>query len=242
MIPSIDFLPATYHVQRQRDHKARWRRVMVFLFLALVVLGTWQQRRLRFKLETRRDELQAKAQGLMQSLPAKSKVTQELNDLETKARLLTSLELRVPVTQLLFAVTKSLPELVSLSDCQAESGLMEISSAAAPAIKPAAIKKEKPPPFEADLAELQQTTSRSTMLLTLNGIAPDDEAISRYLIALRETKLFERVTLAFTGQHRVLDENWRNFQIRLQVRQPQTWLDRKTTANQRVVHSSGAAR
>ncbi len=74
-------------------------------------------------------------------------------------------------------------------------------------------------------------------MLTLSGIAPDDLAISKYLVALRETKLFERVTLAFTGQHQVRDENWRNFQIKLQVRQPATWLDRAPAANPRVVQT-----
>ncbi len=237
MVPSIDFLPATYHLQRQREHKTLWRRMMVFFFLALAVLGTWQQRQIRHKLEVRRDELQSKAQGLMQAVPAKSKVTQELKDLETKSQLLTTLELRVPMTRVLSAVTKSLPELVSLNECQAEAGLMETSGATAPAIASAPISKEKPPPFEADLTELCNATSRSTTMLTLSGIAPDDLAISKYLVALRETKLFERVTLAFTGQHQVRDENWRNFQIKLQVRQPATWLDRAPAANPRVVQT-----
>ena len=241
MVPSIDFLPATYHLQRQREHKTLWRRMMVFFFLALAVLGTWQQRQIRHKLETRREELQAKAQGLMQAVPAKSKVTQELKDLETKSLLLTTLELRVPMTRVLSAVTKSLPELVSLNECQAEAGLMDLSGAVLPAAIPAQISKEKPPPFEADLTELRNATSRSATMLTLSGIAPDDLAISKYLVALRDTKLFERVTLAFTGQHQVRGENWRNFQIKLQVKKPETWLDRLPTANPRVVQTQGGA-
>ena len=239
MVPSIDFLPATYHLQRQREHKTLWRRMMVFFFLALSVLGTWQQRQLCRKLELRRDELQAKAQGLMQAMPAKSKVTQELKDLETKSLLLTTLELRVPMTRVLSAVTKSLPEMVSLNECQAEAGLIEISGAALAAAIPAQISKEKPPPFEADLEELRNATSRSATMLTLSGIAPDDLAISKYLVGLRDTKLFERVTLAFTGQHQVRGENWRNFQIKLQVKKPETWLDRMPAANPRVVQSQG---
>ena len=241
MVPSIDFLPATYHLQRQREHKTLWRRMMVFFFLALSVLGTWQQRQLCRKLETRRDELQAKAQGLMQAMPAKSKVTQELKDLETKSLLLTTLELRVPMTRVLSAVTKSLPEMVSLSECQAEAGLMESSGTTLPAIGSAPVSKEKPPPFESDLTELCNATSRSATMLTLGGIAPDDLAISKYLVALRDTKLFERVTLAFTGQHQVRGENWRNFQIKLQVKKPETWLDRMQAANPRVVQTQGGA-
>ncbi len=239
MVPSIDFLPATYHEQRQREQKTLWRRMMVFFFLALAVLGTWQQRQLCRKLEARRDELQARAQGLMQALPAKSQMTQDLKDLETKSQLLTTLELRVPMTRVLSAMTKSLPEMVSLNECQAETGLMEVSGPALPTVTPTPISKEKPPPFEADLSELRNVTSRSTTMLTVSGIAPDDLAISAYMVALRDTKLFERVTLAFTGQHRVREENWRNFQIRLQVKHPETWLDRVSTANPRVVQTQG---
>jgi Tfp pilus assembly protein PilN len=239
MVPSIDFLPATYHLQRQREHKTLWRRMMVFFFLALAVLGTWQQRQIRRKLELRRDELQTKAQGLMQAVPVKSKVTQELNSLETKSLLLTTLELRVPMTRMLAAVTKSLPELVSLNECHAEAGLMESSGPSVPAVIPAQISKEKPPPFEADLTELRNASSRTAMMVTLSGIAPDDLAISAYLVALRETELFERVTLAFTGQHLVRGENWRNFQIRLQVRNPEAWLDRAAAENSRVILTQG---
>lgn len=239
MIPSINFLPATYHVQRQREQKTLWRRMMVFFFLALAVLGTVQQRQLRRKLETRRDELQSKAQGLTQLLPVKSKQEQVLKDLETKSQLLTTLELRVPMTRVLSAVTSSLPELVSLNECQAEMGLIENSAAATPIVNLASANKEKPPPFEADLAELRSVTSRSAKLLTLSGIAPDDLAISKYLIALRETNLFEHVSLSFTGQHQVREESWRNFQIRLQVKHPETWIDRAPASDQRVVRNPG---
>jgi Tfp pilus assembly protein PilN len=239
MVPTIDFLPASYHVQRQREHKTLWRRMMVSFFLALAVLGTWQQRQIRRKLETRRDELQAKAAGLVQAVPQRSKLDQELQDLETKSQVLTTLQLRVPLTRVLAAVTQSLPELVSLSECHAESGSMETASTAPLVMTPAPLTKEKAPPFNADLTELRNAASRSAMMLTLSGIAPDDLAISSYLVALRETKLFERVTLAFTGQHQVREENWRQFQIRLQVRNPEAWLEKAVPADQRVVQSSG---
>ena len=82
MVPQIDFLPAAYHVQRQREHKALWRRMMVLFFLAIATLGTWQQRQHRQKLETRRDELRAKSEGLQQSLTAESKFDQQLDNVE----------------------------------------------------------------------------------------------------------------------------------------------------------------
>lgn len=228
MIPSIDFLPATYHVKRQREHKTLWRRMMVFFFLALAALGTWQQRQIRLKLEARRDELQSIAEGLSQAIPSQAKLDQRMKDLETRARLLMALELRVPMTRVLSSVTGSLPDLVSLHECQAEVAASENSGIKRIVMTPpqGTAKTEKVQPFDADLNALRETSSRTATMLTLSGIAPDDFAISQYLVALRETKLFDRVTLAFTGQHQVRDEPWRNFQVRLQVKNPETWLDR----------------
>ena len=218
MVPQIDFLPATYHVQRQREHKRLWRRMMVLFFLALAMLGTWQQRQLRAKLELRREELRARADGLQQTLPVDTKLDQRLKELETRAQLLTSLEFRIPTTRLLAGLTNSLPEFVSLSDCQAEIGVIETaaSSNVLPVVPNA--NKEKAPPFEADLNELKAATGRTTMMLTLTGFAPDDFAISRYLVQLKRTGLFERVTLAYSGQHRVREESVRTFQVRLQAK------------------------
>lgn len=240
MVPQIDFLPATYHVQRQREHKTLWRRMFVFFFLVLAVLGTWLQRDLRRKLEARRDELQSKAEGLLQPVKAQSKLEQQLKDLETRALLLTTLELRVPMTRVLTAITSSLPEMVSLNDCQAETGLKETSNARSGTLPPSPIvnKDQKPNPFESDLNELRNATKLSATMLTLSGIAPDDLTISQYLVALRETDLFERVTLSFTGQHIVREESWRKFEVRLQVKNPEALLDHTSVAVRRISKKS----
>ena len=234
MVPQIDFLPATYHVRRQREHKTLWRRTMVLFFLALAVLGTWQQRKLRTKLESRRDELRARSEGLQQLLPIDSNLDQQLRELETRAQLFTSLEFRIPTTRLLAGLTNSMPEFVSLSECLAEIGLIEVPASANAPSAVANANKEKLPPIEADLKELTTAISRTTTMLTLTGFAPDDSAISRYLVQLKETGLFERVTLAYSGQLRVRDESLRTFQVRLQVRNMTTLFDSKPSTDQRV--------
>ena len=234
MVPQIDLLPATYHVRRQREHKTLWRRMMVLFFLTLAVLGTWQQRKLRTKLESRRDELRARAEGLQQLLPVESKLDQQLRELEAQTKLLTSLEFRIPTTRLLAGLTKSMPEFVSLSECLAEIGLIEVPASANVPSAVTNANKEKLPPIEADLTELTTAISRSTTMLTLTGFAPDDSAISRYLVQLKETGLFERVTLAYSGQLRVRDESLRSFQVRLQVKNMTTLFDSRPSTDQRV--------
>ena len=241
MVPQIDFLPATYHVQRQREHKTLWRRMMMCFFLTLAVLGTWQQRDLRRKLEHRRDELQSKAEGMLQPIKAQSPLEQQFNEVETRALLLTMLELRVPMTRVLNAITATLPELVSLTECNAEAGQKAQSglrSAAPPPPASASASKTPKSPVESDLSELRQAKSLSALLLTVSGIAPDDLTISQYLVALRETGLFERVTLSFTGQHAVREETWRKFEVRLQLKNPETLLDRSTTPSRRVTNGT----
>jgi hypothetical protein len=242
MVPQIDFLPASYHQQRQHEHKAVWRRMLLLFFLAIAVLGVVQQRWLRQKLESRRDELQVKAEGLRSALPDQTQVNRRLKELETRTLLLTSLQLRVPMTQTLAAITGSLPELVSLNDCQAEFGAIESTTSRPSTPEPPAANKEKPSPFEEDLASLQKANSRAGVLVTLSGVAPDDLAISKYLITLRESELFERITLVYSGPHTVREESWRSFQIRLQVKNPLSWLDRKPdrrVARQRASDQSG---
>ena len=240
MVPQIDFLPAAYHVQRQREHKTLWRRMFVFFFLVIAVLGTWQQRQIRHKLEARRDELQSKAEGMLQPIKAQSSLEQQLKELETRALLLTTLELRVPMTRVLTAITNSLPELVSLNDCQAETGLKETSNARSGTLPPLPVanKDKKLSPFESDLTELRNANNLSATMLTLSGVAPDDLTISQYLVALRETDLFDRVILSFTGQNIVREENWRKFEVRLQVKNPEALLDRTPAAVRRITKES----
>ncbi len=240
MVPQIDFLPAAYHVQRQREHKTLWRRMMVLFFLALATLGTWQQRHLRRKLETRRDELRARSEGLQLSLTTESKGDQQLQDLDRQAQLLSLLEFRIPATRLLAAVTSSLPEFVTLNECQTDFGMLD-EGTSRNAVSPVTIlNKVKLLPVEADLADLKFTASRTAKLLTVTGFAPDDLAISRYLVRLKETRLFERVTLAYSGQHRVRDEMLRRFQIRLQVKNPQSILESEPLVDRRVTKRIGA--
>lgn len=243
MVPQIDFLPDSYHVHRQREHKTLWRRMMVFFFLVLAAAGTVQQRGLRQKLEARRGELQSMAEGLLQPVKAQSKLEQQLKELETRALLLTTLELKVPMTRVLTAITNSLPELVSLNEFHTETGLKEASnvrSAVTPPPRPVAGKDSKSSLFESDLIELRDANSLSATWLTISGIAPDDLTISQYLVALRETDLFERVTLSFTGQHSVREETWRKFELRLQVRNPEALLERKPSGVRRITKETHA--
>lgn len=109
------------------------------------------------------------------------------------------------MTRVPTAITNSLPVLVSLNDCQAETGLKETSNARSgtqPPL-PVANKDKKLSPLESDLTDLRNATNLSATMLTISGTAPDDLTISQYLVALRETDLFDRVILSFTGQHLV---------------------------------------
>ncbi len=225
MVPQIDFLPVAYHIQRQRQHRTVWRRMMVFFFLAIAVLGTWQQRDLRKKLEARQSELQARAAGLQQyAVPQESQVQTELKGLEAQALLLTTLELRVPTTRILSALTTSLPEFVSLTDCQAIwSPLEGIAPPQAKVAVSSQAAAAKLTPIELDLKELQSTSQRHGMVLTIHGLAPDDLEITRYLSKLHEAELFDRITLVFSSQHRIYDEPLRQFEVRLQVKHPTAW-------------------
>ena len=92
---------------------------------------------------------------MLQSVKTQSKLTQWLKEWETRALLLTTLELRLPMTRVLSVITKSLPGLVSLNNCQADTRLKETSNVRSGTLPLLVGSEEKKlSPFNSDLTEL----------------------------------------------------------------------------------------
>jgi len=93
--------------------------------------------------------------SMLQSVKTQSKLTQWLKEWETRALLLTTLELRLPMTRVLSVITKSLPGLVSLNNCQADTRLKETSNVRSDTLPLLVGSEEKKLfPFNSDLTEL----------------------------------------------------------------------------------------
>jgi Tfp pilus assembly protein PilN len=221
MLPEIDFLPASYRQNQLKHRRQTWRGVVAVAFVALAGLGTFAQYRIHGRLEASRESMQSHAEQMTSQLDNADELYRRIRDLDAKANLVTRLRVRVPPTRILADVTSVLPEFVSLTEFRMN---IETSSAKAeekpkrgPAAQNAATDIS---PQAADLARLDEIDRRSTHVVSLRGLAPDDVAVSKYLAALERTGNYDQVQLLFTDHYTIRGQELRSFGIRLEVRKP----------------------
>lgn len=218
----IDFLPASFHLSRQRRKKAVWRRALLGVFLTLIVLGTVRQHQiLRDRLNSR-DRVRQQAAALRESLGDPAALQARLDRFEEQANLITQLRIRIAPTRLLAAVSASRPEFVAFHEFRMvrEPVPASGSSASSSSSSANASDDDVRTPERKDLERLARQAEETALFVHLSGVAPDDVTLSHYLVALEETDLFDEVKLLVTDEYRY-GENWlRSFRIRLRVRQP----------------------
>jgi len=218
MLPVIDFLPAS-HVQNQlRRRRLAWRLSVACAFLGLALLGTFAQYQVRARLESSRSQLEARAAQMQAQLESDAALYRRVRDLDARANLVTRLRVRVAATRLLADVVANLPPFVSLTEFRTTVE----TSAPRPEQKSARGKDAPPPPAPpaADLAELEDRDARSTRIVSLQGLAPDDVAVSRFLAALERSGTFDEIRLLYTDRASYREHELRAFAIRLVVRKP----------------------
>ncbi|MEX1097429.1 MAG: hypothetical protein WED34_15390 [Planctomycetales bacterium] len=217
----IDFLPASFHQHRQRRQKAAWRRALLGVFLTLIVLGTVRQHQVRTARATARDDLRRQAAALVERLESREALQARIDRLDLRANLVAQLRLRIAPTRLLAGVSAVRPEFVSLREFRMTREQLTSAAASAPPSAAAAGSSAPVVPAEQqDLDRLARQANESAVFVHLAGIAPDDVTLSRYLIALEETGLFDEVKLLYTDEHRHGDHWLRSFRLRLRVRLP----------------------
>ncbi len=220
MLPNIDFLPASYRQTQLGRRRKTWRAGVLAAFASLAVLGTFAQYQVRSRLEQSRIEMQSQAEHMASQLENADELSRRVRDLDARANLLTRLRVHPASTRLLSDVTRTLPRFVSLSEFH-----VSVETKSTTAEEKARNKADKNSltnltPQATDLAQLEDVASRSTQVILLRGVAPDDVAVAKYLAALEETGSFEHVQLLFTDGHQHRGYELRHFGIRLHVRSP----------------------
>jgi len=219
MVQDVDFLPVSYRHERERGRKKISRRVVLVVFLALIVAGTHQQRKRQTSLQAQRDRMQNQATQMLSQLEDPDALRAQTHQLEVQARLLTLLRARVPPTRILTAIANGLPKYVSLTSChvtQATSKERVPQKLASP--KPDAASGSKTPE-EQDLQTLCDARDQSFVHVQLEGLAPDDLAVSSCLAALQATNLFDEVQLIYSDTQEYAETTLRSFEIHLRLRQ-----------------------
>jgi len=225
MVQDIDFLPASYKHERERSRKRLSRRITLVVFLSLIVAGTWQQRRNRLTLEAQRDRLQLQAGRMLSQLGDPEQIKAEIRQRELHANLLAHLRLRVSATRVLAAVVRCLPKYVSLTRCELnleeKSAPRQVRAVTAGKVHPENRQEAKPkPPAERDLQAIRDESDHKVVTVSIEGLAPNDLAISSYIAALHDAGLFDDVQLQYSDTYEYGEHQLRSFEIRLQVRRP----------------------
>ena len=216
----IDFLPADYVCVRTTRFSNNWLRVVFVTAVSLMVVGWLAQMHSLRQLTARRSLLQQQTDELLSKLGSPEVLRRELKLVESRSRLLDALRLNVPPSRWLSAVVQSLPSQVSLKEMR--SNWEEFAE---PSARAAATRNGSPTPkvqvgepIERDLERLAMSAERQLLVISLSGIADDDQAVSGFLNALQRTNLFDRVQLLFTDQHGQGAGAQRSFALRLRVR------------------------
>lgn len=239
MLPEIDFLPKSYRQVQATRRRTAWRTSVGVAFLALALVGTFAQFRIRKSLEASRDRLHAHAEMMTSKLDSDDALYRRIRELDMQANLMTRLRVRIASSKVVADVTRTLPQFVSLTEFRfnAETSGPRVVD------KPARGKGTAPTaPVLAshalDLARLDDLEQRTAHIVSLRGIAPDDSSVSAYLAALKATGSFDEVHLLFTERQIVREQELRNFGVRLRVRKPR--FDTKTPATAHEPHRTAA--
>ena len=221
MVQDIDFLPLSYKHDRQRRQKRISRRITLVVFLALIVAGTIQQRKTQSRLQARSVVLKTEAGRLVAQIGNPQPTRDEIRRLDVRAELITRLRLCVSPTRVLQAVASSLPQYVSLTRCN----LVQADVAHRNAREKPKSSNTPPPnsksPGERDLEKLIEEAQKTAIVVTLEGLAPDDMAVSAYLGALQKTNLFDEIHLAYSDRTSYGEHILRGFRATLRVRRPE---------------------
>lgn len=224
MVPTVDFLPASYRRQREKKLRRLWHRGVLAVFLVLILAGTLQQRRTVSSRERQLQSLTVRAASLRAQLPDQAALDLQQQTSNDRAGLLALLQQGERPTRILMALHTALPRFVSLGSVRfAREKRPETRARTRPA-STAASAAEAPPasPAAADFRELQQLREQAVLLVHVEGQAPGDHAIAELLQSLERTGLFRTSRLLFTGGEQIDGREVRRFALVLEVRRPQS--------------------
>jgi hypothetical protein len=213
-VTNLDFLPADFRAKQRQRRARRGRWVIAAAFLLLAFLGFAGNHLQSSRLHAELERLKPQAAGVANWRSSLGQLTQQIQQLELHADVRSRLRLRPASTRLLASVTAAMPDDLTLQELEIRNE-QPIGSFAAPSRN---VKKddESKPREQLDLDRLISDQNRQ--IVTLRGFAPDDATVSDYLVRLRETKIFDEVTLMFTDHFDREGTALRTFSVRLRVR------------------------
>ncbi len=219
-LQQIDFLPKRYHEEKVRRSSNLWRLLLVVLFGGICALAAVGQNMLRRSVARRLDEVVPQHAAATASTELYGRLQVELREIEDEAELYAFLKHPWPRSQLLNAVSASMPEAVRLHRLNITQEAVQGDPSAfrsTDAAKQHALLK----PARRDLVKLDSNIKNRRTIIELLGETSDDSRLHAFIGQLAEHPLFqtaELVSLESTGPS---DPQGRStFKVRVVVRPP----------------------
>ena len=188
--------------------------------MSLIVVGTFQQQHVLSELRSRKNRVQRQASQIIARLDHPEGLKKRIEVQDARANLIAFLGNRVSPTRLVTCISNALPQYVSITEYRSdfETRVLQDRGQIRGRRKPKQNETKSGLPQQIDFKRLLTESPKNILVVSVNGIAPDDVAISKYLAALEETGFFKQITLLFTDEYIEQEQSLRSFSLRLEVR------------------------
>ena len=153
---------------------------------------------------------------------------------DSQVNLLTLLRMTVPTSRLHASVTNSLPKYVRLIEMRTHFESTDTKSRKRSRRGDKETQESTKLPVEHDAEELIENAKNTDIYVWMNGIAPDDIAISQFLRSLEQNETFTDVKLLTTNQYTFIEKQLRSFEIKLRVARPSQVLESSQRASRSI--------
>lgn len=218
MPKNMSFLPEDYLEQRM----ARRTNIVCLVLFGVMMIGvvttfTVTNRQLR-EVRRSRQQVNQRFEEAARRLEQLEQLQARRKQMVHKAKVTSVLVERVPRTLLLAEMINHMPLTLSLEGLELETKTVRTAPRPRTALdrEQQRLDKQKSQEAQAEpLVELPQTQVRVGLI----GVAPTDVEVAQFMTALSSHSLFKDVSLVYSEQVRLNEQEMRKFRIELEVRQ-----------------------
>ena len=195
--PLIDFLPQSIHTESQRKRDRPLRQLVLLAGMVLFVAGTIMHHQRTAELRERLTALQTQQEsGLKPGLADEKRRT--LSELTERANLLATFTPAVSASRVVAAISAAVPQPGHLTT-------LELRTETRPGWQPPEPIRDSSA-WVADLAERTAAADRDRLVVRIDGLVNDDDALGQLMQTLRREGLFssQQVELAEPAELRGL--------------------------------------
>ena len=224
-IPAIDFLPVQYREKKVQRQTNAWRIGVTVLMVGTIATALACQIGLRYQAECELAALKTRHAAAQDQTQHLADLQRQLKAANEQANLYAYLQHPWPRTQICVAVTDALPEQVTLQELR----IARETPAANNNVNPADRNRPKSRADETaelakmsaaarDLRRLRDDLDKQQTVVSLSGVAADEEVMRSYLKHIAQNELFSKVEWGPVDKSEGENSHGAKFSVRLIVR------------------------